>query len=634
MRSPDTMLLVGITMFLVFLSGTLRAAITPEIELSRTTGVAPLAVFVDATTSGGLDGGDYINANFAWDFDGTGTDPTGKYTVTRGFVAAHVYETPGTYTIELTVHDRLGNAATATAQVVVTAFDGTTYYVADGGSDSAAGTSMDAPLATPDYAITNKSGPNTRILIRRGDRFTVPIIKMNDKAGPGIVGSYTDPDNPSDELPILFCDAEGWGMFYINGTTNDWRFMDVHLRSMSDNRDAVPSQGGIATGLSTANLLFLRMEIDSVSRGALGIGNTLNSFAFDCYCHDYGVYMTYAETVNRLALVGNISRRKSMNPEMVGSPEHLIRFQGGSKAVIAYNDAADGKSNYDEITIRGSTSQVYVLQNRFDQMLTIHPQNSGSEEYQTYCVVDGNLLRSGGVRVTAKHIAVRNNLLCNNGFNLSSHALVGISDDVAIYNNSCYGSSTTMVYGSATNTVIKNNIFHTTAMEYASGISMSNSLDNYQIDNNIYYAPNISQLLFSADGINGFNSFQAAGADVNGMMADPQFVSVDLSSPDFLKLDETSPARSAGAMVPVFCDFDGALRTAGQITDAGARLFGVSGVPKPALAIHGSCRMSVGTRVYDLLGRVVTGRPYNSGQYVSMRIFQGGTAANRYLFYR
>ena len=181
----------------VSLLSSIWAAITPQVGASRTTGVAPLAVFVDATATAtaGLDGGDYVNANFDWNFDRDGADASGKHTVTRGFVAAHVYENPGTYTIQLTVHDRLGATATATTQVVVTAFGGTTYYVATGGSNAVAGTSMTAPLATADYAILQKGGPNTRILLRKGDRFTIPPITVS-KTGPMIVGSYSDPNNP------------------------------------------------------------------------------------------------------------------------------------------------------------------------------------------------------------------------------------------------------------------------------------------------------------------------------------------------------------------------------------------------------------------------------------------------------
>ena len=146
------------------------AAIAPRIVPSCTSGVAPCAVFVDATSTGGLAGNDYINAHFGWNFDRDGVDPTGKHSPTRGFVAAHVYENPGTYTITLDVVDRSGATASATAKVVVSAFSGTTYYVAEGGSNAAAGTSMNAPLATSDYAMRQKAAPNTRILLRKGDR--------------------------------------------------------------------------------------------------------------------------------------------------------------------------------------------------------------------------------------------------------------------------------------------------------------------------------------------------------------------------------------------------------------------------------------------------------------------------------
>jgi hypothetical protein len=171
---------------------------------------------------------------------------------------------------------------------------------------------------------------------------------------------------------------------------------------------------------------------------------------------------------------------------------------------------------------------------------------------------------------------------------------------------------TELVAGAGTNIVIKNNIFYTTTnLGYATGLFLENALSNYQIDNNIYYAPNKGgPLWFTIQGVNqvktGFTDWQATGADVHGRYADPLFVSTDSSSPDFLKLSANSPARGAGAGVPVFCDFAGAVRPAGQPTDAGAWLYGSSSVrPSLPLVKWYPDRAIPASGAFDLRGRAV-----------------------------
>jgi hypothetical protein len=262
--------------------------------------------------------------------------------------------------------------------------------------------------------------------------------------------------------------------------------------------------------------------------------------------------------------------------------------------------------------------------NRVTKDCGIHPQNSTSAEHESYCVVDGNTFINSSLGITAIHIAARNNLFCNtipeasypNGpVDLSVHPLVGMSDDVTILNNSCYGTPANFLTGSATNTVIKNNVFYSlTTYDYAAGVDLGNGMSNYQIDNNIYYAPlKGSSLWFTAGGViigqSGFTAWQAAGADVHGKNVDPKYASTDPFSPNFLKLSAGSPAIGAGAAVgdgaPTFCDFDGSLRAAGQATDMGARLFSATGVRQAIIRHKSNPVTSHGTAaaVYDIRGR-------------------------------
>ncbi|HUW84930.1 MAG TPA: PKD domain-containing protein, partial [Phycisphaerae bacterium] len=83
---------------------------------SRTSGIAPLAVFFDAVdpASGVIQpaDGDYASLGYAWDFGdpdaGTWSTNGNSRNTAMGYVAAHVYEQPGTYTATLTVTDTQG----------------------------------------------------------------------------------------------------------------------------------------------------------------------------------------------------------------------------------------------------------------------------------------------------------------------------------------------------------------------------------------------------------------------------------------------------------------------------------------------------------------------------------------------
>lgn len=629
------------TIFTIILAGTAistYAAITPHIVLNTSSGVAPLAIFVDATTTEGLTGGDYINANFGWNFDRDRIDSAGKHSRTRGFVAAHVYENPGTYTITLDVVDRSGAKASATSQVVVQPFTGTTYYVATGGSNSAAGTSMTAPLATPDYAMQQKVAPNTRILIRNGDRFMVPAFTVSGKSGPVIVGAYSDPNRPSNQAPMLFNNQDGWGFISLGSGISDWRIMDIHVRGTNVNTSVSPAQRGFS--LSGTNILLLRIEVDSMARDAFaGAGTGLNNFIFDCSLHDFGGYGYWCDPINQGAFVGNVSRRQN-------GGEHLFRTQSGSKEFIAYNDLREFVDVMSGIQIRGNSSQVYLTGNRMEKDCAFHPQNSTSEEYESYCVADGNTFINARFTIAAKHIAIRNNRFYNGAISLDVHPLVGMSDSVTIVGNSCFGHGINeLVSGSATNTVIKNNIFSTiTTDDWASGLSLGNAISTYQIDYNLYYAPNKpgkGNLWFVVNGVelgrSSFSAWQAAGGDVHGKYANPLFLSTDSSSTDFLKLGTGSPAIGAGAVTgdaaPVFCDFDGNLRTAGQITDIGARLYGTQAVvaqggkvrPVAAKAVPSRFLLSK-NKAYDLIGRVVKGGDAGGKSHTAMLTLRKGGA--------
>ena len=83
---------------------------TAVMTMTSSTGVAPLSVIFDGSTSTDPDGS---VASWSWSF-GDGTLGTGPATT-------HVYPTAGTFAVSLTVTDNGGASGTATGSVVVTA---------------------------------------------------------------------------------------------------------------------------------------------------------------------------------------------------------------------------------------------------------------------------------------------------------------------------------------------------------------------------------------------------------------------------------------------------------------------------------------------------------------------------------
>jgi hypothetical protein len=111
-RSPAfRMLFIGLVVAAVWLAAAEHCYSAGDfdvaIDASRTDGVAPLSVFFDATGTPDLADGSYVDATFAWNFDADNLDTAANYRTASGFVAAHVFEKPGTYRVRVDVYDTL-----------------------------------------------------------------------------------------------------------------------------------------------------------------------------------------------------------------------------------------------------------------------------------------------------------------------------------------------------------------------------------------------------------------------------------------------------------------------------------------------------------------------------------------------
>ena len=547
---------------------------------NRVSGIAPLAVFFDAVdstpsgalapftwTSGVVQPTDPLGALFDWNFGDPGS---GTWTVTgnsrntaTGFTAAHVYETPGTYTATLTVTDASGTVRTYAQTITVTAFSGTTYYVAANGSDSNSGTSTSAPFLTAAKGFS-KAATNTAILFRRGDTFTAGPVAVS-AAGPGIIGAYGAGAKPI--ITSTASNSSNSGSNAIDLRGSDWRVMDLEVRGTA-----------WAALQASANYgLYLRCFVNggsgvfcgAGSGGNVGVAYVENEIAATS---TYGTYTPGRQ----IAMLGNnihdmATSHVLRSPQMqkgVISNNRLWNPGATRHALKLHSDTAGGggwDTRYVTINdnlIRGKTWSV-----------SIGSQDAGTDERPHHIVYERNRHYGEGsitadVLIHASDVLVRNNMLDATG---SGDGYVGIwavhwgnvvpmESNIRIYNNTVYSSGTSNGSG-------------ITAVAVGTWASSATSgPTNVIVKNNLLAAPNMGGFKTAVD---------TSGTIMGGAGPGAGFVSsnnLSTSTPGFtnaamgdFSLQLGSPAVNAAATLgEVLTDYLRDARPLGNAYDIGA----------------------------------------------------------------
>ncbi len=162
-------------------------------------GAAPLAVYLDATTSYTTDPNGWIAA-FAWDL-GDGT------TTTAGWMT-HTYASPGSYTVTLTATDGTGATSTATQQIVVSG--------SSGGSTSGGSTSGGSSGGSTGGTTGGTSGGSS------GGQGPVAVISGGPYSGSAPLAVYLDATNSSTTDPNGWIAAFAWDLGDGTTTTEAW----------------------------------------------------------------------------------------------------------------------------------------------------------------------------------------------------------------------------------------------------------------------------------------------------------------------------------------------------------------------------------------------------------------------------
>ena len=553
---------------------------------SRYSGVAPLAVFFDASaTTASATTRPFHNLEYRWDFADTASGNwaygskagTASRNTATGPVAAHVFETPGTYRVGIAVTDGTNTVSNQCVEIAVQDpglefASAKTVCISRSGnftgcpSGATQVTSSDADASVASYIGTG----NKRILFRRGESFDVSTPIRIAQNGSGMVGAFGSGAKP---VMNLIADAAAFSLSSITTPNiSDWRFIDMTIQG----NDLPGASAGFSGGGSINNTLFARIDVKNVKFGWSFSTSTLNGinnsgftspewdgmFIIDSTVKtlvgaDNGSNGMYV-CAKRLAIMGN-----HVDPDQRG--EHGIRTCHTDRGVYAHNTIEDIISGRAFLSIRspdqGSstllgvvyTEKIYVSDNHFfggntNGMAGTGPTNQGSTGRIRTQIWERNLFQgssatTGYLTLLGEDISVRNNIF----FMPQGDAITGQPLDASpnptninIYNNSFYFS------GSGNGSVLS-----------LVGGSMTGS--TYTVQNNLYYTPGgttYGSLVTNATGatVTMCTSCNTANAEIR---TSPNLTANPPSTAAHFKPLAGSYVIGRGMAVPVWSDYFG-----------------------------------------------------------------------------
>jgi PKD repeat protein len=546
--------------------------ITPSLVPSRVSGVAPLYVFFDATASSAQSTTrPFHELEYRWDFGdaasgswGSNADmPNLSRNADTGPVAAHVFQSPGTYTVNLTVLDG-GGAATRSVQITVS--DPDTVFAANtlcvGNSAPVAGSggcpAGAAVLTSSDFdaAINGNIASRKRILFRRGDTFSSGSAATIALNGPGLIGAFG-----SGAAPRVDMTGNNRAIQLSSGSTpaiKDWRVMDLEINGNSGAAtEGFHAEGGID------QVTLLRLNIHHVHFGVQlspDVPDYYNSNGSPGH-HLWDQFAVVDSTIRtliggqggygsfigaqRFAYLGNVVSDST-------NAEHILRMPYVNKAVVSHNDLSKPLPTKHVVKLHALlygvspsaySEQVVLSDNKFtggngvDWPVAIGPQNAQLDERVRNVIVERNWFapdpsQDVALILWAQEVTVRNNLFNltgtagQTGIVVERRGIEPAPANVHVYNNSFYCNST--------------GGFHPVEFNLGSGMVAKNNLG---------YAPlSSSPIMISGSATIANNTTNA------GILASPGFLSPLPVVPADFDLAIASPLINAGTTVPVFSD--------------------------------------------------------------------------------
>lgn len=607
-------------------------AITLATSVSRFSGVAPLAVFFDAsgTTTVPATPRPFHDLGYGWNFGdagpsagiwGIGSRPSGPTASSRnsatGPLAAHVYETPGTYDVTLAITDGTNTVTNACMRISV--LDPEVVF-ADSNTICFSTSGTPCPNALAVQVTTSNFGtalamaaPGKRLLFRRGETWTsfsganIPRLSAN---GPGIVGAYGAGARPLVRPDVAIVGNTAILAISSAATPNisDWRIMDLEFAGVGGATDSDAIRGGGGA----QQITLLRMVLRDISNGIQFNAQGLDSQNLS----PPGGHLVFDQiaivdsNIQRISGAGNNgmflqARRMAVLGNFVEDStagEHIVRVQYVSKGVFQANDLGlpapgpGGAKNVmtlravnvgtGGVTSPNNTDQVVISDNLFrgglaTQAISIQPSGGTEDQRIGNIIFDGNVVRAGpslqtAIVSAADEITLRNNIFDMTGgtaFNCITPQQLGaepVHSAVRIFNNTCFSNT---AGGGALRVV---NLRGNQATPGPVGPA-SCGQQNVSIGNNLGFAPNLvgaTVLMLESLPCTATPGLALFGNSSDAQIASTPPLFTNGSGTFSLTTDFTvgagSYAVNAGAAVPVFSDLFRTLRPQAAVIDIGA----------------------------------------------------------------
>lgn len=342
------------------------AKITVDLQASRVSGAAPLAVQFNASgtkhSNGSVD--TFRQVFYTWDFGERATGrnpghwrhgisevlsaPLSKDEDCCSPISAHVYDLPGTYTATVTARDRAGTIATKS--VTITVRDPDTVW--SGGSTvcvSASGNFSGCPagarqVKTSDFAAALQSqcgipgNRPVRCLFRRGEKFFA-TRKTRTGDGPHLIGAFGNGAAP------VIDHSNNLETSLISPNGDDIRIMDLSVT-----RSRTADGTTFVSGGSGTHVLVYRTEAEGsdqiFSSGTLTCDHGVNGHWFIVE-NDVGP-TRFSRSGNgimwagrRQTFMGNVVHDTQSSPG--GADGHVVRIQCLQDFYIGHNTFAPGE---------------------------------------------------------------------------------------------------------------------------------------------------------------------------------------------------------------------------------------------------------------------------------------------------
>lgn len=453
---------------------------TAMTSASRTSGVAPLAVTFDAVgsasgvvqPSGELP--DYSSFSYEWNFGDPGSGRWAhndkEKNVSTGWVATHVFETPGSYRVSLRVTTATGTVADYHQDITVTdpntVYAARTFYVAANGSDTNPGTEAQ-PFQTLARGWTAAFSANqaTRVLFRRGDSFSTTSQHQTGNGSASVMlGAYG-----TGAKPVLRMGNNNGGISLSQWS--DVRLVDLHLLATAPS--LVPQARGVLLGTRST---LLRCTIESFGY-AMEVLNSNDVTVMDTELLnnvEYGLY-AYGANIDQcvhLAVLGCRFDQAGLHLTRVYCIRSLFQsnlYQRGGFTAMAL---VGRTPPLPPSQLNCFLDNVYTTETL--DVVAMGPANNTFVEYARDYLFEGNRFISRSDNGNCLHIRGSRVTIRNNVFDVAGRQAVDVSPwnnsaipnpaDVRIEHNTVYrgnGSPLRSITANSSNqTIVRNNLLY------------------------------------------------------------------------------------------------------------------------------------------------------------------------------